>query len=84
MHQGKLLLYCPMDATKERYDRLWLPVEVSDAAPAAHLSERRHDDGGLTLVVQRDAQGQWPRAASLAGTRVDALGLEDLFLEIAG
>jgi ABC-2 type transport system ATP-binding protein len=83
LHQGKLLMQCTVDETKERYGRLWLPARMSAAAPAQSLSRRRHDDGSLSLVVERDAQGQWPEAAKLAGARVDAVGLEDLFVEIA-
>ncbi|TAL83270.1 MAG: ABC transporter ATP-binding protein [Rhodanobacter sp.] len=83
LHQGKLLMQCTVDATKERYGRLWIPGQISYAAPTQSLSRRRHDDGSLSLVVERDAQGQWPEAASLPGARVDALGLEDLFVEIA-
>jgi ABC-2 type transport system ATP-binding protein len=83
LHQGKLLMHCSMDDTKERYGRLWLPERVHHAAPTASLSRRRHDDGSLSLIVERDAQGAWPEAASLPGARVDALGLEDLFVELA-
>lgn len=83
LHQGKLLIRCSVDETKERYARLWLPARMSAAAPANSLGRRRHDDGSLSLVVERDAHGHWPEAASLAGARVDALGLEDLFVEVA-
>lgn len=83
LHEGKLLMQCTVDETKERYGRLWIPGQISYAAPTQSLSRRRHDDGSLSLVVERDAQGQWPEAASLEGARVDALGLEDLFVEIA-
>jgi len=83
LHQGKLLMQCTVDETKERYGRLWLPGQIGYAAPTQSLSRRRHDDGSLSLVVERDAQGRWPEAASLPGARVDALGLEDLFVEIA-
>lgn len=83
LHQGKLLMHCSMDDTKERYGRLWLPEQLHYAAPAESLSRRRNGDGSLSLVVQRDARGAWPEAASLPGARVDALGLEDLFVEIA-
>lgn len=83
LHEGKLLMQCTVDETKERYGRLWIPGQISYAAPIQSLSRRRHDDGSLSLVVERDAQGQWPEAASLPGARVDALGLEDLFVEIA-
>ena len=83
LHQGKLLMRCSVDETKERYGRLWLPPRMSAAAPEASLGRRRHEDGSLSLVIERDAQGHWPEAARLAGARVDALGLEDLFVEIA-
>ena len=83
LHQGKLLMRCSVDETKERYARLWLPGRLSAAAPAHSLSRRRHDDGSLSLVVELDEHGRWPEAASLAGARVDALGLEDLFVEVA-
>jgi ABC-2 type transport system ATP-binding protein len=83
LHEGRLLLRCGVDETKERYARLWLPAKMSAAAPAQALSRRRHDDGSLSLMVERDACGQWPEAAKLPGARVDALGLEDLFVEIA-
>ncbi|HEU4670279.1 MAG TPA: ABC transporter ATP-binding protein [Dyella sp.] len=83
LHEGKLLLHCAADDTKERFARLWLPAAMSAAAPARSLSRRRHDDGSLSLVVERDARGQWPEAARLPGARIDALGLEDLFVEVA-
>lgn len=83
LRDGRLLLRCGADEIKERYARLWLPAQLDAAAPAQALSRRRHDDGSLSLVVVRDAHDQWPEAASLPGARVDALGLEDLFVEIA-
>lgn len=85
LHEGKLLLHCDVDDTKERFTRLWMPAAMSAAAPTVHvLGKHRHDDGSLSLVVERDAHGQWPEASRLPGVRVDALGLEDLFVEIAG
>jgi ABC-2 type transport system ATP-binding protein len=83
LHEGRLLLHCGVDETKERYARLWLPANQSAAAPAGALSKHRHDDGSLSVVVERGADGAWPEAAHLPGARVDALGLEDLFVEIA-
>jgi ABC-2 type transport system ATP-binding protein len=83
LHNGKLLLHCGVDDTKERYGRLWLPAKMSAAAPAHSLSRRRNEDGSVSLVVERDAQGHWPEASTLPGARIDALGLEDLFVEIA-
>ncbi len=83
LNEGKLLLNCPVDETKERYARLWLPANVAHAAPQSSLGKRRHEDGSLSVIVERDANGAWPEAAKLTGARVDALGLEDLFVEIA-
>ena len=83
LHQGRLLIHCGVDETKERYARLWLPARLSAAAPVQSLSRRRHDDGSLSLTVERGDAGCWPEAANLAGARLDALGLEDLFVEIA-
>jgi len=57
---------------------------MSAAAPASVFGRHRHEDGSLSLVVERDASGRWPEACALPGARIDALGLEDLFVEIAG
>jgi ABC-2 type transport system ATP-binding protein len=83
LHEGRLLLHCDLDDTKERYARLWLPAQHAPAAPSGALSLRPQRDGSVTLVVGRDAAGEWPAAARLAGARLDALGLEDLFVEVA-
>jgi ABC-2 type transport system ATP-binding protein len=83
MHQGRLLLHCPVDDTKERFARLWLPAGQSAAAPTHAPGRHRHEDGSLSVVIERDDDGHWPEAANLPGARVDALGLEDLFVEIA-
>lgn len=83
LHEGRLVLHCDLDDTKERYARLWLPPQHAPAAPLEALSRRQQGDGSVTLVVGRDAAGEWPTAAGLAGARLDALGLEDLFVEVA-
>lgn len=83
LHEGKLLMHCSVDDTKERYARLWLPAAAAASAPTDCLGRRRGDDGSTTLIVERDAQGSWPPAAELPGARLDSLGLEDLFVEIA-
>jgi ABC-2 type transport system ATP-binding protein len=83
LHDGRLLLHCSVDATKEHYARLWLPAAHANAAPERVLSRRRHDDGSVTLVVERDANGRAPDIDRLPGARLDAMGLEDLFVEVA-
>lgn len=83
LHEGRLLLHCPVDDTKERHARLWLPARLADQAPTATLGRRTHGDGAVSVVVTRDDAGHWPAAAGLPGARLDVLGLEDLFVEIA-
>lgn len=83
LHEGKLLLHCATDDAKECYARLWLPADQAVHVPADALSRRRHDDGSVSCVVARDAGARWPDAANRPGARIDALGLEDLFVEIA-
>jgi len=84
LHQGRLLLSAPMDDLKETHARLTLPSEA-DLPPrvAGELSRRRHDDGSVSLVLARDSGGDWPDACQAEGARLEALGLEDLFLEVA-
>ena len=82
LHNGRLLLNCLMDTFREQYARLWLPSEHAAAAPKDALSRRRGKDGSMSLVVERDVGGRWP-GAEIPGARIDTLGLEDLFVEIA-
>jgi ABC-2 type transport system ATP-binding protein len=82
LREGQLLLHCSVDDTKERFARLWMPGPV--AAPAQTLARRVHEDGSVSLVVECDVDGNWPEEASTAGARIETLGLEDLFVEIAG
>ncbi|MGC8517124.1 MAG: ABC transporter ATP-binding protein [Steroidobacteraceae bacterium] len=82
LHDGRLLLHCDLDDTKERYARLWLPPQHAGAAPTAVLSRRAQSDGSVTVVIGREPDGDWPALVRLAGARLDALGLEDLFVEI--
>ena len=83
LHEGRIMLHCDLDDTKERYARLWLPPRHATAAPSESLSRRTQGDGSVTLVIGRDPAGEWPAAVRLEGARLDALGLEDLFVEIA-
>jgi ABC-2 type transport system ATP-binding protein len=83
LHDGRLLLHCAMDDTKERHARLWLPAAQAVHAPSGTVSRRRNDDGSVSCVIARDPCGHWPDAVNRPGARVDALGLEDLFVEIA-
>ena len=83
LHEGRLLLQAPLDDLKERCARLWLPGNSAPAKVAGEISRRPQQAfGGWSLVVgQRD--GRWPVEAQQPGARLEALGLEDLFVEIA-
>ncbi len=83
LHQGRLLLQASIDDLKERYARLWLPGSATPARIPGELSRRPQNAfGGWSLVVEQ-INGQWPEASQQAGARLEVLGLEDLFVEIA-
>ena len=83
LHEGRMLLQAPMDDLKERYARLWLPGNAAPAKVPGELSRRPQQAfGGWSLVVEQ-LDGRWPEAAQQPGARIEALGLEDLFVEIA-
>ena len=83
LHEGRLLLQAPLDDLKERYARLWLPGTASPPRIAGEISRRPQQAfGGWSLVVQQ-RDGRWPEGAHQSGARIEALGLEDLFVEIA-
>lgn len=82
LHNDRLLLNCLMDTFRENYARLWLPGEHASLAPKHALSRRLGKDGSMSLVIERDTDGRWP-GADIPGARIDTLGLEDLFVEIA-
>ncbi|MFT3790271.1 MAG: ABC transporter ATP-binding protein [Rudaea sp.] len=85
LHEGRLLLHVPIDDLKERYARLILPASLASQGPfAGEIHRRRLNDGGVSLVIERGADCDWPATARESGARLDLLGLEDLFVEIAG
>ena len=73
-----------MDDFKETHARLTLPSEA-DLPPrvAGELSRRRHDDGSVSLVLARELDGEWPDLCRAPGATLEALGLEELFVEVA-
>ena len=85
LHKGKLLLNAPLDDLKERVARITIPAtfaaQLSGKLPG-ELSRRVLSDGGLSLVIEREADHDWPAIAQAPGVLRDALGLEDLFIEI--
>src|SRR5690606_24267108 len=88
LHEGRLLLDRALDEVKDEVVRITLPAAAAAAAgrlPAAMPGElmRRTLDGGGTCLVLAGREG-WQDLLLVDGVRVDRMGLEDLFIEVAG
>jgi ABC-2 type transport system ATP-binding protein len=85
LHDQSLVLSSPMDELTERHARLVVPPAgvalVAEAVPG-ELARRRRADGTLSVVVRRAPGAEWPLVGAVPGVRVDALALEDLFIEV--
>jgi ABC-2 type transport system ATP-binding protein len=85
LHAGRLLLHAPLDDLKECVARITVPAIVAeklvDQLPG-ELSRRPLEGGGLALVMERAVDGEWSDIVKSQGTLFDALGLEDLFIEV--
>lgn len=85
LHEGRLLLDTTLDDLKETHVRLTLPREAAatfrERIPG-EIARRRRPDGGLTLVLARNADADWPQAPIAAGGVLDTPNLEDLFIEL--
>ncbi|HEX3983412.1 MAG TPA: ABC transporter ATP-binding protein [Acidisoma sp.] len=85
LHEGRVLLNAAMDDLKETHARLSLSREAAAAIGKClpgEIARRQRPDGGLSLVVARDADAAWPSAVIDAGGMLEAVNLEDLFIEI--
>ncbi|MBB5883432.1 ABC-2 type transport system ATP-binding protein [Xanthomonas sp. F1] len=86
LNQGRLLLDQPLDDLKDSVLRLTLPPAAAallgDAVLRGELARRRSPDGGTAVLLHASE----PPSALLGvpGLRIDRLGLEDLFIEVAG
>jgi ABC-2 type transport system ATP-binding protein len=85
LHEGKLLLDTTMDDLKETHARLSLSREaaatLSQRLPG-EIARRRRPDGGLSIVLARKDLVPWPAAALTNGATLEAMNLEDLFIEL--
>jgi len=83
LHDSRLVLNTPLDELRDRYARLVIAVASVARIPQrlpGELSRRRRPDGSCAIVVARAPHEPWP---ALGGdTRLDLLGLEDLFIEV--
>lgn len=84
LHEGRLLLDSSLDELKDQVIRVTVPAaaaRVPGLLPG-ELARRTLHDGGMILVLSSAAGAG--DLLSLDGVRVDWLGLEDLFVEVAG
>ncbi len=85
LHEGKLLLNAGMDDLKDTHARLSLSREaaVSLSKPLpGEIARRRRPDGGMSIVLTRTDLAPWPREVMTGGGTLEAMNLEDLFIEI--
>jgi len=78
LHEGRVVLDTTMDDLKETHGRLSLSREAAGAFARpipGEIGRRRRPDGGISIVLTRRADAAWP-------TAVDAMSLEDLFIEL--
>jgi ABC-2 type transport system ATP-binding protein len=87
LHKGRLLLDSELDGLKERHLQLQLPAhaaaQLAGRVPG-EIARRTLADGGLSLLLVRDAGRPWPPIVTAPGVRCAVLPLEDLFVEVAG
>ncbi len=80
---GRLLVHDELDAIKERFVRIVLPAaEAGDAPLPGEL--RRKPVGGdrIALLLDTAQRRGWPERLQARDADFEALGLEDLFLEV--
>ena len=85
LHDGRLLLDRALDEVKDGVVRVVVPAAAAARLPAAfsgELARRALDDGTASLVLA--GREGWQDLLLVEGVRVDRLGLEDLFIEVAG
>lgn len=84
LHAGGLLLHDEIDVIKEECARAHLPVgiEASDLEHIPGLIAKRRTTNGWTVVFRRGSRDAWPEALHAQAGNGEALGLEDLFIEV--
>ncbi|MGB6452148.1 MAG: ABC transporter ATP-binding protein [Steroidobacteraceae bacterium] len=86
LHERRIIVDGQIDELSETHARLIVPATaistLANSIPG-ELSRRRQPDGSATLVIARRVGGPWPRIVEASGVRLEALSLEDLFIEVA-
>lgn len=86
LHGHRIVVDAGLDDLAETYARLTVPagsVALSASRIPGEVSRRRQPDDSITLVIARARGADWPEIVAAPGARLDALNLEDLFIEVA-
>lgn len=86
LHEHRIIVDAALDDLAETHARLSIPPASAAFAASripGEVSRRHHRDGSTTLVIARDRGAAWPGIVTAPGARIDALNLEDLFIEVA-
>jgi ABC-2 type transport system ATP-binding protein len=86
LHDHSIVLHMPMDEIKERTMCLRLSANIEPALAGrvpGEISRHQNENGTMSLVITRDENKEWPALCKLPNIRAEAMGLEDLFIEVA-
>jgi ABC-2 type transport system ATP-binding protein len=86
LHGHRIVVDAALDDLAETHARLKVPAGSTDLSAnriPGEVSRHLQPDGSLTLVITRGRGAAWPEIAGAPGVRLDALNLEDLFIEVA-
>jgi ABC-2 type transport system ATP-binding protein len=86
LHDHRIVVDAELDDLAETHARLTVPPgspALSESRIPGEVSRRRRSDGSVTLVISRAPGADWPEILAAPGLRLDALNVEDLFIEVA-
>jgi ABC-2 type transport system ATP-binding protein len=86
LHGHRIVVDAALDDLSETHGRLRVPagsMEFSASRVPGEVSRHLQPDGSITLVIARDRGAAWPEIAAAPGVSLNALNLEDLFIEVA-
>jgi ABC-2 type transport system ATP-binding protein len=86
LHDHRIVVDAALDDLAETHARLTVPAgspALSASRVPGEVSRRPQPDGSVTLVIARGCGAEWPEIVAAPGLRLDALNLEDLFIEVA-